>query len=223
MSHTRDRLLKHFTNPFPEDRFVTRFNANPGDGSGYALEALNFSHYMAVSAWRAAEKYGVSYRQFYVGAVALTASPAFDQLGFLHGANIKPDEAGIINEHAEDIVVNKARRYGMQIMSLMVVGNTQPDHQSHLNPPTLHPCGRCRDMLSASENVVLPTTTIFSASPDGKTYEMYGLSALRQYHQTGNPDTPGIWRFRVDNLDNWSAITLPIFAERLEEIGALAA
>jgi len=221
MADQQERLRRHFFNPYDQDRIINRWNAQPGEDDAwarYALPALAQVIFMARQAAAVAEQYAVSWREFYVGAGGFGANLNFTDICAHYGSNIKVDGEGSINEHAEDIVIGKARKHGHQLLSLVVVGNPQEDHESGRLSPTLHPCGRCRQMLTEATDVITPRTTIFTATPDLKVFEMFGLEALKSFHQTGHQDSANMWQFDMPSLDDWDRITLPLFVERLEQL-----
>jgi cytidine deaminase len=126
----------------------------------------------------------VSYRNFRVGAALLAFSTDTEKIGIFTGFNVKthPENAAQINIHAEQMALTKARHWRFNsVGSLAVWGEPQADTQSGLEPPTLHPCGLCRELLAKSPETK-GTTPILSANPDFSICEVYGLDDLLLMH-----------------------------------------
>jgi cytidine deaminase len=137
-----------------------------------------------------------SYRDFKVGAAVVGIEPAYQ---FLTGVNLKPEEDSVVNIHAEQLAMQKARDRGYSaIRTIVVVGNTQTDTQSGHEMHTLHPCGLCRDVMEHDPMVDNEVTLIASTTPDFLTLELYNLHGLKAFHETGSEE--GIARFTFEDL-----------------------
>jgi hypothetical protein len=132
----------------------------------------------------------------------------------LFGANFKLGESTPFDEHAEDIVTGKARRYGYNLLSFMaIVGDPQPDHASGQTPATLHPCGRCRDRLGSS-GLITARTTFISATADLRTIQVYGYDGLTEYHANGNEN--GLTTITLgEDFADWDEVAEPVLRARL--------
>ena len=139
---------------------------------------------------REARDHAYSWRGFKVGAAAYAITPSPSEFRIVTGANFKPSEESEDNIHAEQLAVKRARELGHSIVSIVgVVGETQPDQQSGHFTHTLHPCGKCRNVLGHSPLVHPEYTLIASALPDFRTIELSTISRLTQYHDDAAFDT----------------------------------
>ena len=168
-----------------------------------------------------------SYRDFKVGAGALCVND-YHEHGRALGFNVKLDDTDYVNIHAEDLVCAKASDAGStKISVLAVIGEPQIDHASGKLTDTLHPCGRCRDRLSASP--LLDENTLFvMARPDFTVLQFASLTALKAVHESG--DDPGITSFRfsetpkifapLEPRDEWRPNMQPLKLWEAQEIDA---
>ncbi len=176
---------------------------------------------------REARKLANSWRNFNVGASAISLrikagaefSPARFQV--LEGVNVKPEEESKINIHAEQQALQKARDYGFNAVSmLVVVGEPQPDQQTGRESPTLHPCGLCREFMGNDPLIDNNNTLIASVLPSFQTIEMYDLQALRDLHDEkpaaiARFDLPPLHLF--EPIDTTSGAAQPPDDEETEE------
>lgn len=181
MMQAMSRLPRVDVLPVPSMLFssYTAVDARYGVTPGNILFAMHRA--------REAKEMAVSWRGFHVGAAVLayTFNPACFSL--YSGINIKPDEETAMNVHAEQLALQKVEdNAANHISAIVVVGEVQHDTQSGMLAETLHPCGLCRDKLASSPCVHMDETLIVSALPSFKTIELYSLSALNKFHQTGN-------------------------------------
>ena len=133
-----------------------------------------------------------SYRNFRVGAAGLAGyygagTPL--SIEVLLGANAKPvSGSDIINIHAEHEVMIQAmeRRLPQQeatIPLFAVVGDLQPDQQTGLETPTLHPCGVCRDAFLEDETPITPDSICVTANPTFTEFEWFSVRSLIAHHE----------------------------------------
>jgi cytidine deaminase len=143
----------------------------------------------------AADKFAFSYRNFKVGCAVLAFSREQQMLAgykvagykVFTGFNVKPQSGDGPNIHAEEIAIGAARAEGYDtIVAITVVGETQEDHQSGKTMPTLHPCGRCRALLSALPEVK-NSTIILTAHFKDNTCEIMECEELQIRHSYNKP------------------------------------
>src|SRR5687768_14678056 len=140
------------------------------------LSSLTNLVYLIRAAKQASAK-ASSWRDFNVGAAAMAYDLSRGRIGFLLGYNFKPVNPGEVNIHAEQIVIAKARYHGLdRIFSMAVWGKEQPDQQSDILSATLHPCGRCREMMRTEAPEITPETVILSGNADFSVCEIFTLS-----------------------------------------------
>ena len=143
----------------------------------------------------AANNHGMSYRGFKVGCACLAYNSALEGTGqapyqVFTGSNQKPNSLGP-KVCAEQVAVNsvflKQLEGGDQkVIGLLVAGNPQEDSASGLNPPTLHPCEDCRELVTARlENsgndpakVVLITVGL-----NNDDFEVFNWEEMRKLHE----------------------------------------
>ena len=152
--------------------------------------------HLILRAEAAAQLRGRSYRDFRVGAAAFVTSRKPDLMRSLGrtpqhiytGANWKlgRDER---NTCAEQEIVAQLRQNqhlfpSRAVLALAVYGRAQdePDAESGVVTPTLHPCRHCRRLLRETAGM-RPNTVIITASPDGTT-EFMPFSELLHIHGT---------------------------------------
>jgi cytidine deaminase len=123
-----------------------------------------------------------SWRDFAVGAVGFAMDPEEQRFGLFTGFNVKSSQDGVINIHAEQMVLAKARHHGFgRLDALGVLGDPQPDQQSGHQSLTLCPCGLCRTMLAEAPEVN-NRMPIFGTTPDLSVCELYSLERLEAFH-----------------------------------------
>lgn len=143
----------------------------------------------------------MSYRDFNVAAGAWCLDPP--KYGRVLGYNIKVDATDAVNIHAEDLVLQKAQASSYKDISVVsVVGQSQQDHKSGRDFPTLHPCGRCRERLT--EATLISEKTLFvMAQPDFTVIQIATLPGIIAAHEAGDasgiatfdyPKTPAVFR-----------------------------
>lgn len=105
-----------------------------------------------------------SYRNFKVGAAALLVCEGEWHLAY--GANFKSNaDDRRFNTHAEQVALANVQDSGNTTCRVLaVVGDLQPDPDSDIKTPTLHPCRQCRGAIKKSP-LVTPETTIVMAQP----------------------------------------------------------
>lgn len=150
--------------------------------------------HLILRAANAALHRGRSYRDFRVGAAAYVTCRKPDLMRSLGrtpqhiytGANWKlgPDER---NTCAEQEIVAQIRQNqhffpARRILALTVYGSPQnePDAESGIWTPTLHPCRHCRRLLREIPEM-RPDTVIITASPDGP-MELMSFAELLRIH-----------------------------------------
>lgn len=143
---------------------------------------------------------------FRVGAAAVAGDIRSKRMGILTGFNIKPSESKDINIHAEQMALEKMRRTGLsKVYALAVWGEPQPDQQSGIVSPTLHPCGLCREMLTEMDEVT-DQTIIASGNVDFSICEVYCREEINAYHTNDVLHRPQLDRINLADsvLDNRS-------------------
>jgi cytidine deaminase len=129
---------------------------------------------------------GESYRGFIVGAAALAIDRSGTKTGIYVDGNYTPFEGAEWN-CAEKRLLEKVEERGFErIEAIAVSGPFQPDGESLLMSPTLHPCGRCRRRLQASP-LTHPNTLIASVNLSETRYELFTIESLSKFHETGEP------------------------------------
>jgi hypothetical protein len=126
--------------------------------------------------------YGVSHRNFTVGACAMIRRRG-NMISVGHGVNMKdaPDEASV-DVHAEQGIL-EALQPEDEVTAIAVVGEPQEDHGSGVHGRTLHPCSyRCQRLMAESTHVT-PETLIVCNSADGLAVEWGTLEDFQRYHQ----------------------------------------
>ncbi len=133
---------------------------------------------------RQARKKANSYRHFRVGCAVLAYNPnkLWQPVRIFAAANYKPDKKGERNDHAEQRVIEKARKAGYtEILMLVLVGDYQVDQQSGRESLTLHLCGHCRD-LSVQSPLITAHTIFIMERPDRTAREEFVRAELLRYH-----------------------------------------
>ena len=153
--------------------------------------------HLILRAKHAAEARGKSYRNFQVGAAALLSSTQPQQLKsrgqsphvIYTGSNWKlgKDER---NTCAEQEIVAQIRQQQhmfpsrrMLLLTIAGVAQDEPDAESGVRTPTLHPCRHCRKLL-ASVPEVRRDTVIITISQSTETMELMTFAELLRIHQT---------------------------------------
>lgn len=160
---------------------------------------------------REARELGVSHRNFKVGACAVALSYVDRRSYLISGFNAKPGPESLTNIHAEHIILAGAKKLGVDAVKLLVVvGDVQPDQQSGMDTPTLHPCGVCRERFAQDGSMVNEETLIISARPDLHTFEWFTVDALKKFHDNGDRSNIGHVEFteRLGLLDPYVQPTL---------------
>lgn len=152
-----------------------------------------------------AKENALSYRDFRVGAAALAAFyPSNDRemwrYGIITGANAKPEPNDTINVHAEHTVMTTAKTLkkpndSLSIPLLVIAGDLQPDQQSGVASPTLHPCGVCREAFCEADSPVSDDTLIVTIDPDYREYQWFTSAELRAFYNNPGGHLPGHTKF----------------------------
>ncbi len=128
----------------------------------------------------------ISWRNFPVGCAAIATNESHDRFDLVTGYNVKPTAYSGLNIHAEQMLVERARRYSLsRILALAVIGEPQQDTQSGRTAPTLHPCGLCRTHLAES-GLMSSSTLIISSVPNFERAELYSFKELVEFHDSDN-------------------------------------
>lgn len=155
---------------------------------------------LALQRAREAQTQAVSYRDFRVGAAAVTLTASPPRIQIVTGINVKPDQTTSMNVHAEQVALQKVDDRGFNYVSILaVVGETQADTQSGQQTATLHPCGLCRNVMDEHSGINPELTLLASALPDLRTIELYNLSSLQKLHDQG--DESKVQRFQLPDLE----------------------
>jgi cytidine deaminase len=130
----------------------------------------------------AAEYYAQSHRGFKVGAMVIAYDLPRGRLGIFFGANRKPQAAGNVNEHAEQVAIEKALQRGYTLIAAIVIfGPVQADTQSGHQSDTLHPCGLCRAYMTGVAEICPDRTRIYTFASEDVT-ETFSLRELMALH-----------------------------------------
>lgn len=150
-----------------------------------------------------AREHALSYRNFRVGAAAFAAFSGGVRpwsYRLIHGANAKPTGNNDINVHAEHTLMTTTIESAQPdelatIPIMMIMGDLQPDQQTGLETPTLHPCGVCRDAFTEDDSPITQETLIVTANPDLTIFEWFSVRALNRFHATGERRNMGLTKF----------------------------
>jgi len=136
---------------------------------------------LAARARAAAIHRGVSHRDFLVGSAVYVTNQTDRRAAILYGANFTPFP-GAPKRCAEMEVLEKAYRGGFdKVYAIGVSGPLQPDQQSRVVSPTLHPCSECRNLLRRHP-LVYPDTLLITADETGEEHEVYSMPELFRLH-----------------------------------------
>ena len=158
-----------------------------------------------------------SWRKFLVGAAAVAAFTEVNRPPIFRvvlGANNKPVQGSdVINVHAEheimlQAVEAKAPTQTVQIPLFTVIGDLQPDQQTGIKTPTLHPCGVCRESFMEEESPIRPESICVTASPDLRHFEWFSVQSLIAYHR-GEHDGSEFGRATFQSVPLALATSLP--------------
>jgi cytidine deaminase len=153
-----------------------------------ALASLNTFVALTRAAAKSSE-IALSWRNYKVGAAVLAYNLGTPAMGTFIGANIKPQPAGGLNLHAEQIALAKARINNLNhIFGISIWGDPADLDANPSHSPTRIPCRRCDKMFSELPEVK-PETLIVSSNVDLTVCELYTVEELRRYYQ--NPEAHG--------------------------------
>ncbi|MGD0284160.1 MAG: hypothetical protein ABSB12_00995 [Candidatus Saccharimonadales bacterium] len=153
-----------------------------------ALASINNFVSLIRSAAKSSE-IAVSWRNYIVGAAVLAYNLDTPAMGATVGGNIKPEQTGGLNLHAEQIALAKARKIKLNCIFGIAVWGDPTDLDANPNhSPTRIPCRRCDKMFSELPEIK-PETLIVSSNADLSVCELYTVEELRRYYQ--NPDAYG--------------------------------
>lgn len=179
-----------FMHAIAHDQYPPRRFLQNRDWSGL----WQLREHLVLRAANAAMHRGRSYRDFRVGAAAFVTSRKPDLMRALGrtpqhiytGANWKLGKEER-NTCAEQEIVAQLRQNQhlfptRRILTLAIYGSPQdePDAESGVTTPTLHPCRHCRRLLREIPEM-RPDTVIITASPDGTT-ELMPFAELLRIH-----------------------------------------
>lgn len=134
---------------------------------------------------KAAADRAISWRNFRVGAAVFAFDGKDGRAGFFFGANYKPRQDSTDLYCAEPDAIGKAVDRGFEIIpALAVVGPATPGEVNEHESPTLHPCDKCRNMLSDSPLISEEHTVVVTANDQGdiELMSVSGLLALHGHH-----------------------------------------
>lgn len=147
-----------------------------------------YHEYLLYRAWRASRTLARSYRGFHVGASVLAYSEHVGAVFYKDGGNWKTHERGH-TVCAEPFAIHAAIAEGATyILAIAISGKPQPDPDSKLETRTLHPCGKCRSMLSAMPEI-RPDTFVFTFPNDdeGGNVETHTWEEILSLHAHEDP------------------------------------
>ena len=131
------------------------------------------------------ERLGESYRGFKVGTAVLALNNS-GRTGIYFGGNYTPFKGSEWN-CAEKRALEAVRAGGFsKVLAIAVSGSPQPDAISGITSPTLHPCHRCRGLLSSSD-LVNEETLIATTDLAENEYELFSVKSLLAFHDTQRP------------------------------------
>lgn len=79
---------------------------------------------------------------------------------------------------------------------MVIVGDLQPDQQTGIATPTLHPCGICRQAFLEPKSPIRPDTLVVTANPRLMSFEWFSVEALIKFHNSeGRDGSRGLARF----------------------------
>lgn len=159
----------------------------------------------------------LSWRDYKVGSAVLAYDFETPAMGITVGMNIKPDQDGSINLHAEQLALAKARRMKLNhVMAIAVWGDPTDANANPSGESTLRPCRRCDDMLRAIPEVKTETL-ILSGNSDLSVCELYTAMELQTFYSSpeaqGNISSIPYYSL-AENMDD-DAYTTDIFLPHL--------
>jgi cytidine deaminase len=135
---------------------------------------------------QAVEELGQSYRGFKVGSAILALDSNGLRTGTYFGGNLTPYKGADWN-CAEKRAFETVQQRGFDtVLAIAVTGPVQPDENSGVQSPTLHPCQHCRGLL-ASSPLVHNETLIATSNLEHTEFELFTRNSLLALHQTGQP------------------------------------
>lgn len=84
------------------------------------------------------------------------------------------------------------------VEALIVVGDIQPDEQTHIESPYLCPCGNCRGHFSDS-----PSTIVIPVRPDEDTFGIYDFSRLNKMYSPKRKREPTFTYYEDPGFEGW--------------------
>lgn len=104
---------------------------------------------------------------------------------------------------AEGKIFQRVEDLGGKIHVLFVCGTQQPDTQSGIWTPTLHPCGECRED-GADSSAVDEDTLVISVHPDKDEFEAYSFSELEVLHSMSGIQKPEFSHYIDPGFTKWT-------------------
>lgn len=179
----RSHKLDHFIPLLPKELKPEGY-----DPALIALASLNNFVALIRSAAKSSE-IAMSWRNYIVGAAVLAYNLDTPAMGTMVGGNIKPEQTGGLNLHAEQIALAKASNNNLDYIFGIAVWGDPTDLDANPNhSPTRTPCRRCDKMFSELPEVK-PDTLIVSSNADLSVCELYTVEELKRYYQ--NPEAFG--------------------------------
>lgn len=146
-----------------------------------------------------ARQRGESWRDYPVGAAAITLFDNHYERMIYHGANFKPRKTSGINTHAEEEILTGSKG---TVSVLAVVAETDYGDPDRLQTPTTVPCDyRCTPLLDKSERIE-PRTLILSATPDFTVVQYYDIRSLVDAQNCKYPELLTTVRFETPNMQD---------------------
>lgn len=170
-------------------------------------QSLIDSYEIARQAWTEALPMAVSYRECFVVAGASLLASDTNRLYRVFGYNFKPEPGDTANIHAEELVLYQAQSLEATTLSLVVVGDPQPDNSITAHDLVLSPCDyRCTPKIVADASVGSFTTAVCVNPRTGATqFIPHSRLAPRDWQ-----DIPCIEVSGLNDKAEWLEKALPI-------------
>lgn len=189
MSHMTDlveAVPEIFLERGPRDVIVERipkiYRPEGYDPAQIGLTSINQLIYL-IRASAAESAKAVSWRDYRVGAAAVSFNFDTHVTSVMTGSNVKPEENGGLNLHAEQISLAKVRRFQLGEVIAMAVWGDPTDLDANPNQePTLRFCRRCSDMFDSAPEIT-DKTILLSGNRDFSKCELYTADELGDYYK----------------------------------------
>ncbi len=134
---------------------------------------------------QAGNRLGESYRGFKVGTAALVVDTPGGRIATYFAGNLTPYEGADWGCAEKRVSETIPWRGFDRVLAIAVTGPPQTD-ASGVESLTLHPCYKCRSMMSGSE-LFTADTLIATSNLTQDVYELFTLQSLLKLHETKQP------------------------------------